>query len=125
MAALEWLKANNPLYMSVYVNSSWEYDAAQDDSEVHFTVPHDSNCLFSAVLNQLMKYHIRLKQHTLREQLVDYFEDNAHARGDSTHLREFTAAPNDLSGPAGSSANTELADDEDHLMMMMMMRISC
>ena len=34
MVALEWLKANNPLYADVDVNLSWEEDAAQDDSEL-------------------------------------------------------------------------------------------
>ena len=170
MVALEWLKANNPLYADVDVNLSWEEDAAQDDSElweavfsqprpqqqettshgdvedmelsdtasqahelelaefinqvepseaidqVHemevevtpanalmevevsavgasilddgmsdlalsrgYTVkdvPHNGNCLFSAVQYQMVKTGVEFEKHTLREQLVEYFEDH-------------------------------------------------
>ena len=34
MAALEWLKVNNPLYNDINININWEDDAAQDDSEL-------------------------------------------------------------------------------------------
>ena len=34
MAALEWLKVNNPLYNDININRNWEDDAAQDDSEL-------------------------------------------------------------------------------------------
>ena len=34
MAALEWLKMYNPLYKEIDINSNWEDDAAQDDSEL-------------------------------------------------------------------------------------------
>ncbi len=34
IAALEWLKINNPLYRTMQVNSDWQQDAAQDDAEL-------------------------------------------------------------------------------------------
>lgn len=34
MVAPEWLKVNNPLYEDVTINTNWEEDAAQDDSEL-------------------------------------------------------------------------------------------
>ena len=34
LAALQWLKVNNPLYSDVEINSDWLSDAARDDSEL-------------------------------------------------------------------------------------------
>ena len=34
LAALEWLRANNPLYKDVQINSDWLDDAAQDDTDL-------------------------------------------------------------------------------------------
>lgn len=34
LAALEWLKAKNPLYQEVQINCDWQEDAAQDDTEL-------------------------------------------------------------------------------------------
>ena len=34
LAALEWLKENNPLYREVTINIDWEQAAAQDDTEL-------------------------------------------------------------------------------------------
>ena len=34
LAALEWLRANNPLYRDVKINSDWLDDAAQDDADL-------------------------------------------------------------------------------------------
>ena len=34
LAALEWLRANNPLYKDVKINSDWMDDAAQDDADL-------------------------------------------------------------------------------------------
>ena len=34
MAALEWLKRNNPLYHNIDINTCWIGDAAQDDTEL-------------------------------------------------------------------------------------------
>lgn len=34
LAALEWLRANNPLYKDVCINSEWQNDAAQDDADL-------------------------------------------------------------------------------------------
>ena len=209
MVALEWLKANNPLYADVDVNLSWEEDAAQDDSElweavssqqrpqqeqttshgdgedmelsdtttqvhelelaetisqveeieptepidqVHEMeaeaiavnalmevevsavgasvlddgmsdlalsrgyvvkdVPHNGNCLFSAVQYQLVNAGVEFEENTLREQLVEYFEDHPYAHDGCTHLRTFIAAARDPSVPV-PTADTELADDED------------
>ncbi len=42
LAALEWLKANNPLYRDIHVNTDWEQHASQDDTELWeaFTSQH-------------------------------------------------------------------------------------
>ena len=44
LAALEWLKANNPLYQDVQINMEWEQHAHQDDPELWeaFTFQHSS-----------------------------------------------------------------------------------
>jgi hypothetical protein len=34
MAALEWLKENNPLYSTIEINSDWQEDSARDDTEL-------------------------------------------------------------------------------------------
>ena len=34
LAALQWLKSNNPLYKDAEINSNWLSDAAQDDAEM-------------------------------------------------------------------------------------------
>ena len=34
LAALQWLKSNNPLYKDVDINSDWLNDAAQGDAEL-------------------------------------------------------------------------------------------
>ena len=34
IAALQWLKLNNPLYKDVEINSDWLSDAAEDDTEL-------------------------------------------------------------------------------------------
>ncbi len=34
LAALEWLKANNPLYRDITINSDWQADAAEDDADL-------------------------------------------------------------------------------------------
>ena len=34
LAALEWLRANNPLYKDVQINSDWLDDAARDDADL-------------------------------------------------------------------------------------------
>ena len=34
LAALQWLKLNNPLYKDVEINSDWVSDAAEDDTEL-------------------------------------------------------------------------------------------
>ena len=34
LAALEWLRVNNPLYRDVQINSDWLNDAAQDDADL-------------------------------------------------------------------------------------------
>ena len=44
MAALEWLKVNNPLYQSLQVNSDWQHDAAQDDTELWDALSSQHSC---------------------------------------------------------------------------------
>lgn len=34
LAALKWLKSNNPLYRDIEVNDNWLSDAAEDDTEL-------------------------------------------------------------------------------------------
>ena len=34
LAALEWLKENNPLYRDITINSDWQADAAEDDADL-------------------------------------------------------------------------------------------
>ena len=34
LAALEWLKENNPLYRDITINSDWQEDAAEDDADL-------------------------------------------------------------------------------------------
>ena len=34
LAALQWLRANNPLYKDVKLNSEWLDDAAHDDADL-------------------------------------------------------------------------------------------
>lgn len=36
LAALEWLKVNNPLFQDVAINTDWEQQASQDDAEPSF-----------------------------------------------------------------------------------------
>ena len=76
-------------------------------------VPHNGNCLFSAVQYQMVKAGVEFEEDTLREQLVEYFEDHPYAHDGCTHLRTFIAAARDPS-VAVATADTELADDEDN-----------
>ena len=34
LAALQWVKSNNPLYKDIEINDDWLSDAAQDDAEL-------------------------------------------------------------------------------------------
>ena len=34
LAALKWLKSNNPLYRDIEVNDNWLSDSAEDDTEL-------------------------------------------------------------------------------------------
>lgn len=34
LAALEWLKVNNPLYQNVQINVNWEQHVCQDDTDL-------------------------------------------------------------------------------------------
>lgn len=49
LAALEWLKENNPLYGDITINSDWQADAAEDDADlwdpntVSCPCPHNNN----------------------------------------------------------------------------------
>lgn len=56
---------------------------------------------------------MELRQDTVTQQLVDYFEDNPYTHDDCTHLRKFIAAPHDSSNQSDSSADNEPANAKD------------
>ena len=61
----------------------------------------------------MVKASVEFEEDTLREQLVEYFEDHPYAHDGCTHLRTFIAAARDPSVPV-ATADTELADDDDN-----------
>ena len=76
-------------------------------------VPHDGNCLFSAVQCQLRIEGVDFQRGSLRQRLIDYLEDYPYAHDGCTHLRTFITAPHDPSGHSSASADTELVGAED------------
>lgn len=70
------------------------------------SVPGDGNCLFHSVQMQLETLGIQLDHQTMREQLVEYFEDHPYTHDGSCHLRNY------LPGAVGGQ-DTEPADEED------------
>ena len=75
-------------------------------------VPHDGNCLFTAVQLQLEKLGMQIGSDTLRQQLVAYLENHAYTQDGSCHLREFVSAP--VESNDSFNADTETPNKEDN-----------
>ena len=74
-------------------------------------VPHDGNCLFTAVLTQLQTCGIQHGDVSLREQLVTFLQHHPYTHEGTSHLREFVAAP--IVSADSYNADTEVPNNED------------
>ena len=60
LAALEWLKENNPLYLDITINSDWQADAAEDDADLWeaFSSQHKQQQQPAATAPKKCKYYM-------------------------------------------------------------------
>ena len=102
-------------YVSSDRNFSLLVSLAGDRGFIVRNVPGDGHCLFHSVQMQLESLGIHLEHKAMREQLVEYLEDNPYTHKGSCHLRTFLADPvcSAQERNVGKDCDTEPADDED------------